>query len=185
MSQPAASHYRMQPLPAILFVDETRCVVTSIGGLIDCIASSETASPNCLADSVPIVFNLRGPSAHVRRCAAPREALEYTAICDIFGSNGAAQAAQQQTALLQQQAAARTKAINTDTSEIDSAFAPFNDAYYQNYQKAYEDNYNPQLDFQYGRAQGQLASNLAGADQDGGSTGARATADLYQDYAGA
>jgi hypothetical protein len=39
---------------------------------------------------------------------------------------------------------------------------------------------NPQLDFQYGRAQGQLASNLAGTDQDGGSTAARDTGDLYQ-----
>jgi hypothetical protein len=54
-------------------------------------------------------------------------------MCDIFGSNGAAQAAQEQTALLQQQQAdARTRAINQDTAAIDSAFAPFNAQYYAN-----------------------------------------------------
>jgi hypothetical protein len=43
--------------------DEPRCPVTSAGALTDCFASSETASPNCFADSANR-SNLRGPPAN-------------------------------------------------------------------------------------------------------------------------
>lgn len=106
-------------------------------------------------------------------------------MCDLFSGNPSAGAAQGQQAMIAAQENKRSKAINTDTGLIDSAFAPFNDDYYKGFTKAYEDNLNPQLDFQYGRAQDQLGAGLAGTDQDQGSTGARKTADLYQTYGNA
>lgn len=106
-------------------------------------------------------------------------------MCDLFGGGGSGAAAQQQANLLSQQQQARGNAQRKDISSIDTAFAPFNDDYYSGFNKAYQGNLDPQLDFQYGRAQDQNAANLAGTDQDQGSTGARKTADLYQTYEGA
>ncbi len=87
--------------------------------------------------------------------------------------------------MIEQQQQYRANQQKKNISAVDSAFAPFNDNYYKGYTQAYENNLNPQLDFQYGRAGDQLAAGLAGTDQDMGSTGARKTADLYQTYAGA
>jgi hypothetical protein len=106
-------------------------------------------------------------------------------MCDMFNGGGAQQAAQQQQAMLQAQADKRNRAIKQDTASIDSAFDPFNDKYFGGYTKSYEHALNPQLDWQYGRPQDQNSANLAGSDQDMGSTGARKTADLFQTYEGA
>jgi hypothetical protein len=104
-------------------------------------------------------------------------------MCDIFGSNnGGQQAAQQQLAMIQAQQAKHDRAVKQDTAAIDAAFKPFNDDYYNSYTKAYEDALNPQLDFQYNRAGGTLASQLADADQTDSSTGLQRQADLNQTY---
>jgi len=87
--------------------------------------------------------------------------------------------------MIAQQQQKRADAQKKDISAIDTAFAPFDDNYYRGFTNAYENNLNPQLDFQYNRAGDQLAAGLAGTDQDQGSTGARKTADLYQTYEGA
>jgi hypothetical protein len=84
--------------------------------------------------------------------------------------------------MLAQQQQQRSNAIKQDTSAIDSAFQPFDQSYFDNFTNAYEQNQLPQLAQQYSRAGGQLQANLAGADQDEGSTGARQTADLAQTY---
>jgi hypothetical protein len=103
----------------------------------------------------------------------------------LFGGNGAASAAQQQANLLEQQQQYRANQQKKDIGAVDTAFQPFDNNYYKGFTNAYENNLNPQLDFQYHRAGDQLAAGLAGTDQDQGSTGARKTADLYQTYAGA
>lgn len=61
-----------------------------------------------------------------------------------------------------EQAAAKRQALVTQgQSAIDSSFAPFNDDYFANYSKAYVDNYNPQVDEQYGRAKTQVRYDAA------------------------
>jgi hypothetical protein len=54
--------------------------------------------------------------------------------------------------LAQQQEATREANIKQGQSSIDTAFSQFDPAYYENYQKAYEDNYNPQVDEQFANA---------------------------------
>lgn len=87
--------------------------------------------------------------------------------------------------MIQQQQAAHDAAVNSDIKSVDSAFAPFNDDYYSGFTKSYENAMNPQLDFQYGRANDKLGATLAGTDRDQGSTGADANANLYQTYGNA
>jgi hypothetical protein len=57
--------------------------------------------------------------------------------------------------------------------------------YFTNYQNAYENALNPQLDYQYGAAQDKLNATLAGTDRDQGSTGAYDNGQLYQQYGSA
>lgn len=47
----------------------------------------------------------------------------------------------------------RQAAITQGQSAIDSSFSKFDDNYFDKYQKDYVDNYNPQVDEQFGRAQ--------------------------------
>lgn len=57
--------------------------------------------------------------------------------------------------LAQQQNDARQANIRAGQGSIDTAFAGFDDDYYKKYGQAYLDNYNPQVDDQYHRAQQQ------------------------------
>src|SRR6185503_2405257 len=61
--------------------------------------------------------------------------------------------------LAQQQAAQRQSQITQGQQNIDQAFGQFNDDYFNNYAKTYENNYNPQVDEQFQRAQRQLNYN--------------------------
>lgn len=55
--------------------------------------------------------------------------------------------------LAAQQADQRQAQVTQGQQNIDAAFTPFNDDYFNKYQQTYEDNYNPQVDDQYKLAQ--------------------------------
>lgn len=105
-------------------------------------------------------------------------------MCSLFGGggDGGQQAAQAQLQQIQAQQANHDAAVNSDINSVNSAFAPFNDDYYNGFTKSYEDAQNPQLDKQYNAASSQLGATLAGTDRDMGSTGSSANANLYNTY---
>lgn len=103
-------------------------------------------------------------------------------MCDLFGSNGGQQAAQQQLQQVQAQQNLHDQTVNTDINDVNQAFKGFNNDYYNGFTKSYEDAQNPQLDKQYNAAGSQLEASLAGTDRDMGSTGSSANANLYNTY---
>jgi hypothetical protein len=85
--------------------------------------------------------------------------------------NGAAAAAQQQTAQLDHQQKAHVAAVAAGKTNIDSAFSQFTPDYYSGVTKAYENVYSPQLNDQYNTSREQLTALLAGNDTLGSSVG--------------
>ncbi len=78
--------------------------------------------------------------------------------------------------------AAKNERIRQGQSGIDSAFGQFNDDYFNNYKKAYSDNYRPGLDEQFGEAQRKLGYNLARKGQNQSSNAARLFGQLNNRY---
>lgn len=81
-----------------------------------------------------------------------------------------------------QQEAERQARIKSGQSNIDTAFASFDDPFYNNYQTQYLDYYNPQLNDQYGEAVKRLTLQLARTGNLTGSAGATQLADLKKYY---
>jgi hypothetical protein len=69
--------------------------------------------------------------------------------------------ADQQAALTQQWQTGRTQEAGQATDAINQAFAQFTPDYYSGYVKAYEQNYDPEVERQYGIAKQQLGYGLA------------------------
>jgi hypothetical protein len=69
--------------------------------------------------------------------------------------------ADQQAALTEQWQTGRTQEAGQATDAVNKAFAQFTPDYYSNYVKAYEGNYNPEIERQYGVAKQNLAYGLA------------------------
>lgn len=63
--------------------------------------------------------------------------------------------------LAQQQAAQRESAIRAGQANIDSAFSKFDDNFFGGYRDAYVNNYNPQVDQQYGDARKDIRYDAA------------------------
>lgn len=96
-----------------------------------------------------------------------------------------AQSQAQSDALLAQQQAQATQReanIRTGQKSIDDAFAQFNDNYYNNFTKAYTDAYNPDIDYQYGKAKDKLTAALAQRGVDNSSIAGNAFADVGKTY---
>lgn len=75
----------------------------------------------------------------------------------------------------------RQSDVKKGKANIDTNFAQFNDPYYQGYEKAYADNYVPQIDKQYTTSVGKMIAALAERGIDRSSIGATAQGDLYED----
>jgi hypothetical protein len=75
----------------------------------------------------------------------------------------------------------RQSDVKKGKANIDTNFAQFNDPYYQGYEKAYADNYVPQIDKQYTTNVGKMIAALAERGIDRSSIGASAQGNLYED----
>lgn len=78
--------------------------------------------------------------------------------------------------------AARQAAIKTGNANIDSAFAQFNDPYFQKFEDAYKGYYNPQVDSQYADADGVMEAGLARNGIDRSSIAATKHGQLFSAY---
>lgn len=67
-------------------------------------------------------------------------------------------------------------------SKIDNAFSAFDPAYFENYNKAYTDVYNPQVDEQFGDARQAMRYNLARKGTNNSTPGQKAFGDLTESY---
>ncbi|MBO4228011.1 hypothetical protein [Bradyrhizobium neotropicale] len=85
-------------------------------------------------------------------------------------------------AIARQQAQEREDKINAGKSSIDSAFSVFDPAYYQKYQQAYLDNYNPEVDRQFGVAKQKLSYDTARRGVTDSTAGQKQFADLTRQY---
>jgi hypothetical protein len=92
------------------------------------------------------------------------------------GDGGAADRARQQEV-------DRQNRINSGMGAINGAFTPFNDEYYANKTKAYNDYYTPQLAQQYDDSQKALKLQLSANGLGGSSAGAFGLSRLAKDYA--
>lgn len=102
-------------------------------------------------------------------------------MCGGGGDNGQA-AAREQTRLMEEQNAKHDNAVKTGKTQIDEAFAQFDDPYYAKYAQTYKDTYNPQLDDQYATAKDKLTAILAGRDTLDSSIGADAITKQTKTY---
>lgn len=97
-------------------------------------------------------------------------------MCDLFGTQAAAQRSADAAAKAEQETknreAKRQADIAAGNTAIDSAFSQYNPSYYKGFADSYQNNYNPQIDKQYGNAVGQLTSSLAGRGMLDSSVGA-------------
>jgi len=98
------------------------------------------------------------------------------------GDNGAAAAAQQQTALMEAQNTKHDAAVTAGKSSIDDAFKQFDDPYYAGFTKSFKDAYNPALDDQYSQAKDKLTAILAGRDILDSTPGAEAVSRQAKTY---
>lgn len=100
-----------------------------------------------------------------------------------FGSkNSAAKeaaAAREETARREAQ---RQAAITAGRGKIDSAFGQFNDGYFNDFQKAFTDNYNADLDRQHSTAVDKMIAALAGRGLTASTVGANRMGDLTRTY---
>lgn len=85
-------------------------------------------------------------------------------------------------ALARQQAAEREAKITQGKQSIDQAFGVFDPQYYQKYQDAFVDNYNPQIDKQFGIARQELTYNLARKGTLDSTPGQKSFGDLVSTY---
>lgn len=83
---------------------------------------------------------------------------------------------------VQDQEAARQAAIKAGNANIDSAFAQFNDPYFQKFEDAYKGYYDPQVDSQYADADGTMEAGLARDGIDRSSIAATKHGQLFQAY---
>lgn len=104
-----------------------------------------------------------------------------------FGGGGGKSSTQQSNDAtakqISDQEAARQAAVKAGNTNIDNAFSKFNDPYYAGYEKSYKDVYNPQIDNQYGDAQGTLEAGLARNGIDRSSVAATQFGRLFGTYA--
>jgi hypothetical protein len=103
-------------------------------------------------------------------------------MCFGGGSSAPASTAAATQQAVQSQADQTQANIATGNSDIDSAFSQFDPAYYQGYQNAYTNYYDPQVDTQYNDAEGTLESGLARNGLDRSSVAASQIGTLFQDY---
>lgn len=85
-------------------------------------------------------------------------------------------------AVARQQAQEREGKINQGKASIDQAFSVFDPAYYQKYQQSYLDNYNPEVDRQFGVAKQGTEYNLARAGTTDSTIGQKQFGDLVRTY---
>src|SRR5438128_995912 len=88
-------------------------------------------------------------------------------MCNLFGGNkgpSPQELAAQQQAAIQKQEDDRKAAIGQGKSSIDSAFAQFDQPYFDNYTKAYTAAQDAPLADQYSIAKDKLTAALAGRD---------------------
>lgn len=74
---------------------------------------------------------------------------------------GGSQPVDNSAAIAREQEQARKARITQGQGAIDSAFSVFDPAYYDKFGKTFTDNYNPQVDQQYGLAKQDLRYNFA------------------------
>ena len=84
--------------------------------------------------------------------------------------------------IARQAEAERQKRIQQGQAGIDSAFAGFDDPFFQKYQNDYTGYYEPQINDQYGDAVKRLTLQLAQTGNLTGSVGAKQLADLKKHY---
>lgn len=84
--------------------------------------------------------------------------------------------------IARQQAQERENNVRAGKGQIDRAFGVFNPSYYDQFQKDYVNNYNPQVDEQFGDARKALRYNLARAGTIDSTPGQERFADLTQAY---
>lgn len=84
--------------------------------------------------------------------------------------------------LARQQEAARQARVNEGQQGIDTAFAGFDDPFYEGYTNQYTGYYNPQLEDQYSDAVKRLTLSLAQSGNLTGSAGAKQLGDLQKYY---
>lgn len=75
----------------------------------------------------------------------------------------------------------RQSDVTKGKANIDANFKQFDDPYYAGYEKAYANNYLPQVDKQYNTSVGKMIAALAERGIDRSSVGAAAQGDLYED----
>ena len=85
-------------------------------------------------------------------------------------------------AIARAEEAKRQARITEGQQGIDTAFAGFDDPFYQGYQDQYLGYYNPQIDDQYKDAVKRLTLQLAQTGNLTGSTGAKQLSDLQKNY---
>lgn len=96
--------------------------------------------------------------------------------------NGAAQAANQQTAMLEAQQAKHDANVATGKTAIDSAFSQFTPQYFDKYGQSYQNTLQPELTDQYGINNDKMTAMLADNGQLGGSVGNNDLAQLLKNY---
>ncbi|TWA89584.1 hypothetical protein [Bradyrhizobium stylosanthis] len=84
--------------------------------------------------------------------------------------------------IARQQAQDRENKVNQGKASIDSAFSVFDPAYYDKYKQTYLDNYNPEVDRQFGVAKQQTQYNLARAGTTDATIGQKQFGDLVRNY---
>lgn len=84
--------------------------------------------------------------------------------------------------LARQREEERQRKIDEGRASIDTAFAPFDDNYYQGVQKTYSDFYLPQVDDQYREAREKLTLALAGTGNLTSGSGAKTLGKLSSVY---
>lgn len=84
--------------------------------------------------------------------------------------------------IARQQEEERQAKINAGKTKIDEAFNVFDPAYYDKFQKAYTDNYNPQVDKQFTDARQGVRYNLARKGTLDATAGQKAFGDLVDSY---
>ena len=103
-------------------------------------------------------------------------------MCDIFGTQAAANASNAQTALINQEQAQQQQNVQQGTHAINEAFRQFTPDYFNNAKQSYINAYDPALTDQYNIAQDQLTSGLADRDMLDSTVGANAFGQLEKQY---
>lgn len=85
-------------------------------------------------------------------------------------------------AIARQQATEREAKITAGKGEIDKAFGVFDPGFYDKYTKAYTDNYNPEVDRQFGEAKQQVHYDTARKGTTNSTPGQKQFGDLTREY---